>query len=158
MIKPIRNPFCGTPNAGCFVCGAANAEGLHLEFFEDGDDVVTTWEPEHRFAGYGVILHGGIQSTILDEIAAWAVFVKLRTAGVTQRMEVEFRSPVYLDRGTLRFRARLPEVDGKTARVPAELIDGSDRVCTRATVTYRLFPEKLAREKLLYPGYEAFVQ
>ena len=36
------------------------------------------------------------------------------------------------------------------------LRDQDDRLCTEATVSYFIFPEKIAREKYHYPGREAF--
>ena len=40
-----------------------------------------------EFAGFHDILHGGIQATMMDEIASWVVLVKLDTSGVTYPLE-----------------------------------------------------------------------
>ena len=44
-LKKIINPWIGTPSYNCFVCCPTNPKGLHLEFFEDGDYVVTKFKP-----------------------------------------------------------------------------------------------------------------
>ena len=53
-----------------------------MEFFEDGDDIVSLWQPTPNFQGWLNTLHGGIQSVLLDEICGWVVMRKLQTAGV----------------------------------------------------------------------------
>ncbi len=155
-MRRIVNPFRATRNDGCFACGARNPCGLQMEFFEDGNEVVSHWTPRPEFMGYGGILHGGIQSTLMDEIAAWAVFVKLRTGGVTQHMSVSFLRPLSTENGGVTVRALMPQADGRTADVPTQLLDADGQLCTEGTVTYRIFSEKLARNKLGYPGYDAF--
>ena len=59
-----------TQNEWCFACGRLNPCGLKLAFEESDDTYIThfTGEPEHQ--GYDGIMHGGIVSTLLDEIMA----------------------------------------------------------------------------------------
>lgn len=54
----------------CFICGLENPVGLHLHIYETEPGVVETnyTAPEH-FQGYPGVLHGGIVSAIIDEIA-----------------------------------------------------------------------------------------
>ena len=33
---------------------------LHMEFYEDGDYIVSTWHPEHNYQGWVDTMHGGI--------------------------------------------------------------------------------------------------
>lgn len=54
------------PNLPCFGCGPANAEGLRLKSFVEGDLVVasfTGWPQHDNGLGY---LNGGIIATVLD--------------------------------------------------------------------------------------------
>ena len=37
-----------------------NPIGLHMEFYEDGDYIVSTWHPEHNYQGWVDTMHGGI--------------------------------------------------------------------------------------------------
>ena len=90
-MRDIRNPFVNDSSYGCFGCSPNNEQGLRMTFSEDGDDITCSWEPDLRFAGYGGIVHGGIQATLHDEIASWVVFVKLSTAGFTERFEIDYR-------------------------------------------------------------------
>ncbi len=156
-MRKIVNPFQSLGNP-CFACSKTNPIGLKLDFFEDGDRVVSEWEPRPDLQGYINVLHGGIQTTLLDEIASWAVYVKAGTAGVTSSIDIRFLRPVYINRGALKISARLEKQEDRLAVLHTELRDRNDRLCTEATVCYFLFPEKIAREKYHYPGIEAFFE
>ena len=39
-----------------------------MEFYEDGDYIVSTWHPEHNYQGWVDTMHGGILSTLIDEV------------------------------------------------------------------------------------------
>lgn len=157
-MRTIVNPFSNTENGGCFACGETHPFGLHMQFYEDGDQVCCDWTPDPAYGGYKQILHGGIQSTLMDEIAAWAIFVKLETAGVTQRLEVDFRKPLYVERGTIQVRASMPVREGRVARVPVQLRDAEGVCCTEGQVLYHLFSDQVAKRRLGYPGVQAFFE
>ena len=74
----------------CFGCSPDNEAGVRMEFYEDGDEVVSIWKPRPEYQGWLNTLHGGIQSVLLDEICGWVVFRKLQTGGVTSKMETRF--------------------------------------------------------------------
>ena len=49
--KKIINPWRNHEGYNCFGCSPDNPIGLHMEFYEDGDYVVSTWHPEHNYKG-----------------------------------------------------------------------------------------------------------
>ena len=65
-----------------------------MEFYEDGNEVISIWKPQPQFQGWIDTLHGGIQAVLLDEICAWVVLRKLQTTGVTSKMETRYMKPV----------------------------------------------------------------
>ncbi len=82
--------------SGCFVCGDRNEIGLKARFYFDADRgrAVSDITADELYAGYKNIFHGGITSTLLDEIMiksllAEDIFV------VTAEMTVKFKKPVY---------------------------------------------------------------
>ena len=81
-----------------------------MHFRVEGDEVLCDWEPENHLQGWVGVLHGGIQATLMDEIASWLVFVKLKTAGVTSKMEVKLIKPVKMDKAPFRLKARLQKI------------------------------------------------
>ena len=93
-MKKLINPYLNKKGYNCFGCSPKNPIGLHLEFWEDGDEVVTTWSPDVNYDGWVETLHGGIISTLIDELANWVLSRQLQAAGVTTKLEVKFRRPV----------------------------------------------------------------
>ncbi len=154
--RKILNPYIGSEGYHCFGCSPDNDFGLKMEFYEEGEFVLCDWTPVHHFGGYKNVLHGGIQATLLDEIAAWTVQVKLRTAGVTANLDMKFRKPVFTDEGNLRLKAFIDKVEKRIASVKTELYDSQNQLCCEGIVKYFIYPEKMAREKLYYPEFEEF--
>ena len=87
MIREVENAFVDFPGNRCFACHPDNEHGLRLKFFADDErgEVFTKITPEHKFAGFPNILHGGIQSALLDEVAFWTMFDKLKKIGLTTK-------------------------------------------------------------------------
>jgi uncharacterized protein (TIGR00369 family) len=84
--------FRVTPH-NCFACGELNEIGLHLKLNLEPGRCWTELEMPRRFEGWEGIIHGGILSTILDEVMAWSL-VAQDNWGVTARMSIDFRKPV----------------------------------------------------------------
>lgn len=84
-MKKIINPWKGLEGYNCFGCAPNNEAGVKMEFYEDGDEVVSIWKPRPEYQGWIDTLHGGIQSVLLDEICAWVILRKLQTTGVTSK-------------------------------------------------------------------------
>ncbi len=156
-MKKINNPFLDRPGYRCFGCSPANAIGLHMHFYEEGDMVVSEWEPRPEFQGYDNVLHGGIQATLMDEIASWTIYVKASTGGVTRRLETKYRHPVFTDRGSLTLKARVTSSARRIVTVAVQLFDHEGKLCSEGEVDYFTFPEDMARDKLNYPGRDAFL-
>ena len=155
MVRTIRNPFVNRPGYGCFGCSPTNDQGLRMSFAEEGKDVVCSWMPELRFAGYGGILHGGIQATLHDEIASWVVFVKLSTAGFTERLEIDYRSPVRVEASPLALRSCLERMEGNRAFIRTKLFDSKGKLGSESLAVYFTLPQNIARKKMAFPEDES---
>lgn len=157
-MKKIRNPFVYKKDEGynCFGCSPNNPIGLNMEFYTDGEVVVSQWDPANHFQGYVNVLHGGIQATLMDEIASWVVYALLDTAGVTVNLNVNYLKPVYLN-GPIQVRACLIERGERKAIIKTEIVSEKGIVCSEAMVEYFLFPNAIARRKYHYPGKQAFI-
>lgn len=84
----------------CFACGDLNPEGLHMKVNKDNGRAKAelTLRPTHQ--GWKDIAHGGLVSTILDEIMAHAVMDKEPQAA-TVELKVRFRCKVPLGRALI---------------------------------------------------------
>ena len=108
-MKKIINPWKGLDGYMCFGCAPENPQGLHMEFYEDGEDIVAFWEPESHYQGWLETLHGGIQTTMMDELAGWVVLRKLQTSGVTSRLDARFLKSISTREPRLMIRGRIKE-------------------------------------------------
>jgi len=77
----------------CFVCGEANPAGLNLRFESDGRTVRTRFTPRAEHVGFQQVVHGGIVSTLLDEIMVWACAVATRRFAFCAELKVRFVKP-----------------------------------------------------------------
>lgn len=155
MRRKINNPY-DPDQSKCFACSTSNPIGLHLEFEESDDSVHTTWQPTENYQGYLNILHGGIIATLLDEIGAWCVNVKIGTAGVTSELNVKYLKPVRLSKGAVSVKAEIAGYDKKNAKLKCSLYDGTGNLCATAESLFFLYPEEIARKRFHFPGKEAF--
>jgi uncharacterized protein (TIGR00369 family) len=119
----------------CFVCGMDNPAGLRVRFFRAGkDEAVASCEPDRVFAGYHGLLHGGVASTLLDEIMIKAVLARSKLA-VTARMTVNYHKPVPL--GTmLTLRGRIRNQRGRIFETEGWLTDPQGTKLVSASGTY----------------------
>ncbi|MBU0494663.1 MAG: PaaI family thioesterase [Chloroflexi bacterium] len=128
----------------CFVCGIENPIGLHLFFYTDEEGrCIARFQPREEHQGYPGCLHGGLISTLLDEVMG-RVLAHREVWAMTGRLEIKFRKPVPLgeeltivaevtrDRGRAyeaRGEIRLPdgtvlaEGNGLYLRVPDEFVE-----------------------------------
>ena len=142
----------------CIGCSPHNPIGIKLEFWDDGESIVSFWQPRPEFMGWENVLHGGIQATLLDEIAAWVVYTKCETAGVTAELQVKYKKTVYTNKGKVTIKGRLLEKNRRMALILAQLFDADNQLCAEAHVKYFIFPEEIARDKFHYPGVAAFYE
>ncbi len=86
----------------CFVCGKNNRIGLKLNIKRDNEShkAWAVTKINSRFCGWAGVVHGGIISTVLDEIMAYAAFT-VYDSGVTGEICVRFRKPIPTEREIL---------------------------------------------------------
>lgn len=161
-MKKIKNPFiekdASRKEYFCFGCSPFNETGLKLQFWEDEDEIIAKWKPTKSMEGWLGVLHGGIQATLIDELASWTIFLKLKTCGVTSSMNINYLKPVYISKGEITVKGKLISTDGRIAKIECSLFDSENNECLNAEVNYFFFPEKIAKIKYHYPGIEAFYE
>lgn len=124
----------------CFACGTLNAGGLQLVLHVDGARCWTEIALDRRFEGWGGIVHGGIVSTILDEVMAWSL-VERELWGLTARLNVAFRRPVPVGR-SIRAEGWLTQLGRRLIRTSGQIVDvTSGAVLATAEGVYLPMPE-----------------
>ena len=95
MTTPIADNYC-------FVCGRDNPRGLKIEvrYIPEEQAAETELALPREYQGWADVIHGGILSTLLDEMMAHAVW-RFAGPGVTLSMEVRFHHPLKPDEAIL---------------------------------------------------------
>jgi len=78
----------------CFACGESNPIGMKLTIETDGRIVRTRFVPRDEHVGLKQTVHGGIVSTLLDEMMAWACAVHTRRFTFCAELNVRFLRPL----------------------------------------------------------------
>jgi uncharacterized protein (TIGR00369 family) len=157
-MRKIRNPFQGLDGYDCFGCSPDNSSGLQLSFVEEDDELIAVWKPKSFLQGYKSMLHGGIQATLMDEIASWVVYVKLETSGVTSNMNIRYLKPVYVTDSHLTLRASVKGQRRNLADIEVRLYDSNQILCAEGLITYFTVSKDKSRENLFYPDHSAFFE
>lgn len=155
-MKKIINPWIDLTDKGynCFACAPDNPCGLKMEFYEDGDDIVSFWNPNDNFQGWLNTLHGGIQATLLDEIGGWIIARKFQTSGMTTNLNVKYKKPVPTGDGVrVEVRARVKEVKRSFVFIEASITCNGE-LCSTAEIAYYCFPKDVAEKDFMFRGCE----
>ena len=81
----------------CFACGKDNPRGLKLNIEVDRDGARFSCHIQKELQGWPDITHGGIVSTMLDEVMVWAAAGR-EVHTVTAEITVRFKNPLPTDR------------------------------------------------------------
>jgi acyl-coenzyme A thioesterase PaaI-like protein len=147
----------------CFACGTSNPIGLKLDFYRLGDSICTDVVLGRNHVGWQNMAHGGIISTLLDEVMSWTVIYFKKAFSVTRRMHVRYLKPVPVEveltvKGTIAS-------DGKPRSCKAEavLLHGAGNVLARGEGDFAILsgdrltalPENFKQQMLeLFEKYE----
>jgi len=115
----------------CFVCGPNNPIGLKLDFKLDGETIRTEFIPRKDHQGYKGIVHGGIVSTLLDEVMVKLAIEKGMPA-VTAQMDIRLIKSAKVGR-PLTFIAEIREEKKKILFAYAKAITEDGVVVADAT-------------------------
>lgn len=116
----------------CFGCGADNPLGLHMEFLTDDQRVYSFVTVPPAMAGWDQTVHGGIISTILDEIMGWSVIYLLGKIGVTKTMTVDFLKPIQVGKRLTVIGTIMEMPSERQVMVSGEIYADSEVVCAKA--------------------------
>lgn len=139
MIREVENSFLDFPGNNCFACHPNNNHGLKLKFYADDDkqEVFTRIQPEHHFNGFPGILHGGVQCALIDEVAYWAMFDRIKKIGLTAKIDLIYLKPVPMDT-ELVVSGKVINQEKRSVAVETVIKDGQEDVLTKANVLYFL--------------------
>ena len=128
----------------CFACSSQNAFGLQMELYTDEKTVMSQITLAEHFAGWGRVVHGGILSTLLDEIMGWAGLYLLRQITLTKKMTISFDKAAYTGEPLKVFGNVLGTNGKRNAEIEGLITRDSGEVCARARGDFTTLSPRLA--------------
>jgi len=116
------------PASICFGCGPANAKGLRIRSFVQGDQVVAVWQAGPHHEAFPGMLNGGIIGSLLDCHCNWTAAWHLMQRGqlaqppctVTAEYAIKLLRPTPTD-GPVELVARVVESSADRATIEGTL-------------------------------------
>jgi acyl-coenzyme A thioesterase PaaI-like protein len=142
------------PESTCFGCSPLHPIGFHLRFERIGEDVATTFVPHDKLQGPPGLMHGGLVTTLADEIAAWTVIALRERFGFTGAIEAKLLRPVRIGE-PVRGRGRITRDSGRTLAIEVEL-EQAGAIAYRGMFTFVVLDERGAERLLGGPLPEAW--
>ena len=129
----------------CFGCSPVNPSGLQMKFFASQDTVISNITIPEHLCGWSNIAHGGVLTTVLDEIMSWTALHFLKRITMTRSINIEFIKPVYI-RNPLKAEGRVLEQSERHGAVmEGTLYNDKGTVCAKSTADFAVFSPKVAK-------------
>ncbi len=132
--------------SGCFVCGEDNDIGLKAKFYFKDGKAITEYITRRKFEGYQNVFHGGIISTLLDEVMIKALLAQ-DIFTMTVEITVKFRKIVSIGE-KLFFEGELDKQKGKLIFTKGLVKTKNGDIVASATGKYLKVNENLKKELL----------
>ena len=146
-MNPKNNPIWlpNRRNHQCFGCSPVNPSGLQMKFYTHESSVFSRLSVPGHLCGWNQLVHGGVLTTILDEVMSWAAIYLLKRITMTRSMTVEFLKPVYINTA-LKAEGRVLEVKGKhDAIMEGVLYNSEEELCARSRANFAIFSPAVAK-------------
>ena len=133
-------------NSNCFACGSINSCGLQMKFYSDEQSVISWLTVPNHLCGWDNLIHGGVISTILDEIMSWSAIYLLKKIILTKSMAIDFMKPIYV--GTeLKAEGRMSQrISEREALMQGFIYNDVGVLCAKSRGAYVLLEPKVVKK------------
>lgn len=131
----------------CFGCGSENPHGLRMRFETDGSRLYSSLTIADHLRGWSNLAHGGVISSILDEMMSWTAICLSERLILTKKMEVEFLRPVLINEEIFAEGWSEEIINDRTAIISAHIMDSKGTVLARSKGHFALL-KKSSFERL----------
>ncbi len=138
--RPLRNI-----DHDCFGCGQHNHQGLKMTFATNGEQLRSTLQIPEHLRGWSHLVHGGVTTTILDEMMGWTGIYFLNKFLLTRDISVRFRLPVFIGEHVTVIGSVAECQKDSRAVLVAQLMNSKGQVAATAEGHFALFePQRFA--------------
>jgi acyl-coenzyme A thioesterase PaaI-like protein len=142
------------PSNRCFACGPNHPTGLRLGFHVEGEEVVTRFTPIESHQGAPGMMHGGLITTVADEVGCWALIALKGKFGFTGTMSSRFPRAVRTGQ-ELEGRSRITGGNARIMQVDVRLLQGGVE-CFSSAMSFIVMDQGGAEKMLGGPLPEAW--
>ena len=134
----------------CFGCGQHNPQGLRMTFATNGEQLRSQLVIPEHLRGWSHLVHGGVTTTMLDEMMGWAGIYFLNKFLLTRDIKVRFRLPVFVGETVTVVGYVSEHSSDKRAVLAAELYKSKGQLAAKAEGDFALFePQRFAELNLV---------
>ncbi len=155
MKEELDGTLFGASNT-CFGCSVDHPFGFRLKFTkESSDTVVAHCVPKAHYQGAPGMMHGGLVTTLADEVGAWALVACLDRFGFTTQLKARFVRPVRVEVDTV-ITARVLKAGHRLVNLSVEVRQKD--VCALFEMTFAVLEKSSAEKMLEAPLPEAWLR
>jgi len=138
-------------DAHCFGCSQKNSHGLKMKFYTDETTLYSWLSVPPHLCGWEGIVHGGVLSTMLDEIMGWSAIYTLRKIVMTKSMTIDYLKPVYIE-DKLRVEGKVIErVSDREVIIEGRLYKEDNILCAQTRGTFAVFTANAIKRLKIMP-------
>ncbi|WP_340559307.1 PaaI family thioesterase [Streptomyces sp. GSL17-111] len=154
---PVELPWRVLPDYRCFGCSPANEQGLRLRFAHTADGGITcAFTFDRTFESYPGVVHGGMSTTVCDEIMGNLLVLRLGVSVFTTSLRTRYVEPLSVG-ASYRCTASTEAVAGDPGphHAQAEITDAEGNAVVFATAAYQPVTQEQARRRMAMSEHEA---
>lgn len=111
----------------CFGCSPSHPFGMKLRPLREGREVTVRYTPPPEFQGPAGVMHGGLVTTLADELAGWVVIGVRRQFGFTGAIAARLLKPVRVG-VEVEGRASIVSENARTLKIDVRLRQSGEEV------------------------------
>lgn len=154
MLETPLDPDLFGKEQPCFGCSQTHPFGFHLHFAKRGEEVVTRFTPGEQYQGPPGVMHGGLTTTLADEIAAWTVVTMKGRFGFTVALEARLSKAVRIG-VEIEGTGRIESESSRFTKIAVELRQ-AEALSFRGVFTFAVLDEAAAERVIGGPLPEAW--
>lgn len=104
----------------CFGCSPSNPFGMKLRPVREGREITVRYTAPLEFQGPAGVMHGGLVTTLADELAGWVVIGVRKQFGFTGAIEARLLKPIRVG-VEVQGRAKIVSENARTLKIDVRL-------------------------------------